>query len=512
MSLDSRILELAAKYRPLAVEILKEAVRIPADYVDRPIEQGGDPLCGLSNHEGPRLEYLKRRIIEIGAVARPEHVGFDGFGNLVWTAQDPDDGIAPAEKAVIWFDGHTDTVNALRPRWREAIGGIDAYDGLVDPGRVNKDFLKKELGYLPPEDEWQNLVFGRGVADQLSGVIDQILATKIMLELRAEGALKGVVVVSYGTVCEEDNDGAGPMYVIRRELPGAPPERIPDVVILTEGTGDRVKGACGIYRGQRGRMQIEVVVTGKSCHGSMPWEGLNPLEYAGAILVEAAERYERREGFLDHPFLSHGTRTASWAKLDTPSDCAVPERFTFRFDRRLTLGETPEQALKDVEDLPGVARARRAGLHVQVRVPVYDQPSWKGTVIGNPQVYASWITPEEHPAIRTAVDAYRRVVSPQVAPGLTGGQLRKEPRVDRWIFSTDGVGVPIPKDNTALAIPERKRWVVAGAFKHPAMFGFGSGIEQNTHKIGECVDVREMQAVIALLARFPSLYAENRDR
>lgn len=509
MSLDSRVLELAAKYRPLAVEILKEAVRIPADYVDRPLEQGGDPLCGLSNHEGPRVEYLKRRIVEIGAVARAQDAWFDGFGNLVWTVQDTDDGVRPVDKVVIWFDGHTDTVNALRSRWREAIGGIDAYDGLVEPGRINKDFLKKELGCLPPESEWNHLVFGRGVADQLSGVIDQIIATKIMLELRSEGALRGVIVVSYGTVCEEDNDGAGPMYVIRRELPGAPPERIPDVVILTEGTGDAVKGACGIYRGQRGRMQIEVVVTGRSCHGSMPWEGLNPLEYAGAILVEAAEKYERREGFLDHPFLGHGTRTASWAKLDTPSDCAVPERFTFRFDRRLTLGETPEQAVRDVESLAAVVRARRAGLEVEVRVPVYEEPSWKGTVIGNPQIYASWITPEEHPAIQAAVDAYRRVVSPQVREGTTGGELRKEPRVDRWIFSTDGVGVPIPKDDRSITIPERKRWVVAGAFKHPAMFGFGSGIEQNTHKIGECVDVREMQAVSALLARFPSLYAEK---
>lgn len=43
MSLDERVAELAARYRPLAVAILKEAVRIPADHVDRPEEEGGDP-------------------------------------------------------------------------------------------------------------------------------------------------------------------------------------------------------------------------------------------------------------------------------------------------------------------------------------------------------------------------------------------------------------------------------------------------------------------------------------
>src|SRR5262245_55085768 len=101
MSLHEKIARLAGEYRPLAVSILKEAVRIPADYVDRPPEQGGDPLCGLSNHEGPRLEFMMRTIVEIGAVARPEDVRFDEFGNLRWKLEDPSDGIAPDEKKVI---------------------------------------------------------------------------------------------------------------------------------------------------------------------------------------------------------------------------------------------------------------------------------------------------------------------------------------------------------------------------------------------------------------------------
>lgn len=70
-----------------------------------------------------------------------------------------------------------------------------------------------------------------------------------MLELRSEGALHGVIVRAYGTVAEEDNDGGGPMYVVRKELPGAKPEFIPDAVIFTEGTGCSELGALGIYRG-----------------------------------------------------------------------------------------------------------------------------------------------------------------------------------------------------------------------------------------------------------------------
>ncbi len=508
-NLDARIAELAAKYLPLAAEMLAEAVRIPADFVDLPVEQGGDPLCGLSNHEFPRLEYLRKKIIEIGAVRRPEDAFYDDFGNLVWWVEDPNDGIPSASKKVVYIDGHTDTVRALRARWRERVGGVDCYDGLVDPEKVNKAFLKKELGWVPPDAEWKHLLFGRGTADQLGGVVAAAIATKILLELEGEGALKGAIVRSYGTACEEDNDGAGPMYLVNKVFPTAGPEIIPDVVILTDGTGCSKRGALGIYRGQRGRMQIEVSVQGKSCHGSMPWEGLNPLEFGGAIVKEASERYDRREGFKDDAFLGHGTRTASWARLDTPSDCAVPERFTFRFDRRLTIGETPEASVADIEGLSSVAKAREAGLKVEVSVPTYTDPSWKGYVLNNPQVYLGWVTPEEHPAISAAVSTYRQVISPHVEGKVgEGGILTKEPRVERWVFSTDGVGFPVRKE-AQIPGAEGKGWVVGETYKYPAMFGFGPGIEQNTHKIGECVDARELQHCAAFLARFPSVFAQG---
>jgi putative selenium metabolism hydrolase len=504
--LDLKIARLAARDLPRATEVLKEAIRIPADHVDAPAERGGDPRCGLSNHEGPRIDYLRRVILDLHAVRRPEDVGIDEYGNLAWVVDDPADGMPRGARKIVYFDGHVDTVRALRPSWLQKIGGgIDPYLGLVNPVAVNRDFLRSELGYLPPDDQWNHLLFGRGSADQLGGVVAQIFATRILLELAGEGALRGIVVRSYATAAEEDNDGGGPLYISRRVLPGAPPDVVPDVVILTEGTGDSKLGSLGIYRGQRGRMQIEVAVRGRSCHGSMPHEGLNPLEWGGRILDEAARRHAAGEGFLDHPFLGRGSRTASTATLETPSDCAVPERLTFRFDRRLTVGETPAAAVKDIEALDAVKAARAAGLDVAVSVPTYDNPTWTGYRPGNPQIYMGWITPEEHPAIRAAVESYRRVVSPNVAAGE--GLLHPEPRVSRWIFSTDGVGFPIPVEDRTVQDLDRKGWVTSGAVKHPAMFGLGPGVEQNTHKIGECVDLRELRHSIAFLARYPGVFA-----
>ena len=176
--LYARIAELAEKYRPLGAKILKEAIRIPADHVHE------DPKCGLSNHEAPRLEYLRGMLSEIGAVRSADDAGYDEYGNLVWTVQDPSDGIPADQKRVIYMDGHTDTVKALRDQWTEKTkGGVDAYDGVKDLGSVDRDFLKNELGHLPPESEWDQLIFGRGAADQLGGVIAEMISTKIMLEL-----------------------------------------------------------------------------------------------------------------------------------------------------------------------------------------------------------------------------------------------------------------------------------------------------------------------------------------
>lgn len=501
--LDDRVADLAAAYLPLAVSILKEAIRIPDD--------DDDPLAGLSNHEARRIEFLRTTIVDVGAVERADDVVIDGFGNLVWQVSDGFDGVPPDQRRVILLDGHSDTVQALRDQWHERLGGaVDPYEGLLAAERLDPSALRSQLGYLPPDAEWDHLVFGRGAADQLAGVVSQIIATKILLELRDEGALRGCLVRAVATVGEEDNDGGGPRHLVRQRMVTADPEEIPDVVILTEGTGDAVKGALGIYRGQRGRMQIEVVVTGRSCHGSMPFEGLNPLEHGAAILAEAAARHARGDGMGEHPFVGRGSRTASWAMLDTPSDCAVPERFTFRFDRRLSVGETAEAALADIDTLAAVAEARAAGLTVEVRVPRYTTPTWRGHPVDNEQVYPGWITPDDHPAIVAAVEAYRRVVTPHVVErpgGATSGALRREPRVDRWIFSTDGVGFPVPVDDP-LEVPAGKRWVVSGDMRHPAMFGIGAGIEQNTHRIGECVDERELQHAIAVLARFPSVFAQ----
>jgi len=61
--------------------------------------------------------------------------------------------------------------------------------------------------------------------------------------------------------------------------------------------------------------------------------------------------------------------------------------------------------------------------------------------------------------------------------------------------------------SSRIDISPKKEWIEAGAYKHPAMIGIGPGIEQNTHKIGECIDQRELRSAIAFLARYPGAFA-----
>ena len=70
----------------------------------------------------------------------------------------------------------------------------------------------------------------------------------------------------------------------------------------------------------------------------------------------------------------------------------------------------------------------------------------------------------------------------------------------------------MPVADTSLPVSDDKRWINDGTFRYPPMLGIGPGLEQNTHKIGECMDSREFDPVIATLARFPAMLREVKGR
>ena len=106
----------------------------------------------------------------------------------------------------------------------------------------------------------------------MGGIVSAVYGAKIMKDLGLLNDKYQVLVT--GTVQEEDCDGLCWQYIIHED--GVRPE----FVVSTEPTDG------GIYRGQRGRMEIRVDVKGVSCHGSAPERGDNAIYKMADILQD----------------------------------------------------------------------------------------------------------------------------------------------------------------------------------------------------------------------------------
>lgn len=480
--LDQHIYDLSQKYLPDAVELLKELIRMPLDSLEE------DPASGTTGHERARIEFLQRKIIDLGAAPTPNDVSIDEFGNLVWRVIDRDDATPLRDRRTVYLVSRCDTRNANNSDWHSVLGsGIDAYTGLNDAFHVSQEELLTQLGYVPEKDKWKSLVFGRGAVEQLAGLVSQIFATKIMVETLEMGSLKGVVVIALATVSGMENSGCSIAHALRsKELESW---QIPDCVILSQSTGDIEEGPFGIYIGEAGHCEIDVEVSGKG-------DGLNALEFGSLIISEAA--YEAKK-IPKTVFMGPGSREVVWTKNE-------PSKFTFRFERRATTGEDRMKMLKEVHKLKSVDRARKSGMTVNITIPRFVEKSWNGVSAANDLVYPLWVTNPDNPAITAAFEAYGRVVAPHIeaATGSKRDDIPVRPRVSHFRNSTEGVGFVIAKDDVELDV-RKKRWVSHGGNVFPPMLGFGAGYEQHAGKLGEFVPQDHLWVPMSMLARFPAM-------
>jgi putative selenium metabolism hydrolase len=253
-----------------------------------------------------------------------------------------------------------------------------------------------------------------------------------------------------GSVQEEDCDGLCWQYILNEG--GLRPE----AVVIAEPTN------LGIYRGHRGRMEIEVRTQGVSCHGSAPERGVNAI-YKMAPIVADIERLNERLG--GEPFLGKGTVTIAEIRSTSPSLCAVADSATIHLDRRLAATDTLESAVREIEDLPSV---RAAG--AQVAVLDYAVPSWRGLAYPTKKYYPTWLLAEDHPLLQVGVGAYEQLFG-------------DAPEVGRWVFSTNGVAV-------------------MGMHGIPCI-GFGPGNELFAHMATEQIPVEHLVRAAAWYAAFP---------
>jgi putative selenium metabolism hydrolase len=367
-------------------------------------------IKSLSGEEKGVVTLIKGMMEEAGF----DEVKIDGLGNVI--------GRIGNGKKVIAIDGHIDTVD---------LGNLDAWE--FDPlgGEIKNGF-----------------VHGRGTADQSGGPAAFITAGRILKDL---GLQNDVTVYFTATVLEEDCDGLCWKYIAEED------KIKPDCAIVTEPTN------LNIYRGHRGRMEIEVSFYGLSAHGSAPERGKNAIYMASMAALEIEKLNDR---LASDPFLGKGSVTISEFVSSSPSLCAVSDFAKIHLDRRLTWGEDKELALNQVREIV-------KGMNAKVELLNYEKTSFTGLNYGMEKYYPTWKIEESHPVILNGVKAFEALFA-------------KKPKVDKWTFSTNGV-------------------MINGMYKIPVI-GFGPGNEELAHAPNEKVPIDHLVKASAFYAYFCQIY------
>lgn len=326
-------------------------------------------LPSISCHEVAVVNRVKE---EMEALSFDEII-VDGMGNIL--------GRVGNGKHCMAFDGHLDTVD---------VGNLENW--AFHP-------------YIGNEDDVY--VYGRGASDQTGGFCSALYGAAMARDL---GLLGDYTVWVVGTVQEEDCDGLCWQYILDNKVLDPKPE----FVVLTEPTALRV------YRGHRGRMEIEVSVKGLSAHGSAPDRGINAI-YRMARVVNELESLNQRLSV--DAFLGKGSLTVSQIFFTSPSRCAVADSCRVSIDRRLTLGETASKALEEIRSLPSVIESS-----AKVEMYRYTTTSYNGADFDVPCYFPTWLIPPDHKLCGMMMDAHE---------SLHGDR----PILDKWTFSTNGVAI-----------------------------------------------------------------------
>jgi len=368
-----------------------------------------------SGCEEKRIARIRQEMEKTGF----DRVEIDPMGNIM--------GYIGQGKHLIAMDAHIDSVGVGDPQ----LWSYDPFQGFED----------------------EEVIVGRGASDQLGGMASMVYGAKIIKDLDLKGDYTLLVT---GTVQEEDCDGLCWQYIINKS------KIKPEMVVLTEPT------SCNIYLGQRGRMEIKVTTAGLSCHGSAPERGDNAIYKMAPILTELRAL---NENLPDHDFLGKGTLTVSEIFYSSPSRCAVADGCSISIDRRLTMGETAESAIRQISNLPAIKTAA-----AKVEMYDYQRPSYKGLVYPTEAYFPAWLLEKDHPAARALVEAFKAL-------------FKEEPLVDKWTFSTNGVSI-------------------MGLYGIPCI-GFGPGHEDQAHAPNEKTWKSELVKAAAMYALIPSLYTEK---
>ncbi len=369
-------------------------------------------LCAIPSYDSQIRAVGERAEAEMKKLGFDE-VWWDKMGNVVGRI-----GNGPTK---LLYDSHIDTVG---------IGAIEEWEW--DPFRG-----KVENGVF----------FARGACDEKGSTPGMIYGLALAKEL---GLLEGFTGYYFGNM-EEWCDGIAPHALVEAE------GLRPDFVVIGEPTKMQV------YRGHKGRVEMQVLARGKSAHAASNFLGDNAI-YKLLPIIDQISKLEPELG--DDPFLGHGRITVTDMHVKTPSINAVPNEALIYIDRRVTFGEAPQTELERIKRVVGDRT------DIEATILFYDDPSYTGFVFPVDKIYPAWALPEDNVYVQAGVKAGEL---------LWGGTMP----TGKWDFSTNGT-----------------YWM--GKAGIPSI-GFGPGDEIHAHTVLDQVSLDDVVRATEWYALLPGL-------
>jgi acetylornithine deacetylase len=212
---------------------------------------------------------------------------------------------------------------------------------------------------------------GRGACEQKGALAAMIYAAVIVA--RAHIALRAPLTLVVSLAGETGRHDAAD-FILENDAIDA------RAAIVGLGTGNR------ICLGNKGRIDIEILVRGKSAHSSMPEQGINAVDGFRAVM-------DRLDGLvLKSGHAGLGNATLAVTKISSAPNIShtIPDVCRAVLDRRLLPGEDPDAAFREIEEV------------------VKDVPGWSVEVTRGAFMYASEVA-QDVPVAEAASSAIREL-------------------------------------------------------------------------------------------------------
>ncbi len=376
-------------------------------------------ICAIPSVMG-QIRDVDVRVAEEMKRLQFDEVRFDRMGNLIGRI-----GNGPR---ILLYDSHLDTVDVGDPSaWK-----WDPFQGKIEDG----------------------IFYARGAGDEKQTTPGMLYGMALARDL---GLLDGFTLYYFGNM-EEDCDGIAPNVLV--EVEGIRP----DFVVIGEPTRMQV------YRGHKGRVELKVVAKGRSIHAASNQLGDNAIYKMLPVIAGIRDLNDQLH--IDS-FLGQGRITVSKIECQTPSINAVPDECTIYIDRRLTFGESKEQAVQQIEALIPAEHADA----IHVKILHYDTPSYTGYQYPVEKYFPAWAIDEQHPLVQAGL-ATSRLLWGETGPA------------GKWDFSTNGIYW-----NGKAGIPS---------------IGFGPGDERTAHSVLDQVPLEDVVRATEFYALLPALLKDEK--